>query len=129
MPRLSTASLLVAAVCGLAPLTAQAQGLPDGAEKALVEGACTTCHQANQIVGSSGYTSEGWKEIASTMIDLSKTPEEQKKITDYLAKHFPPNSKRAPKLAAGDAKITFKEWTVPTLGQRSHDPIDRANWT
>ena len=124
MPRLSIASLVAAVVCGLAPLTAQAQDLPDGADKALVEGACTTCHKANDIVRSSGYTREGWKELAGTMINLAATPAEQDKITAYLATHFPPNTKRAPKLIAGDAQITFKEWQVPTLGQRSRDPIE-----
>ena len=124
MPRLSIASLLAAAVCGLAPLTAQAQVLPEGADKALVEGVCTACHPVNQITRSLGYTREGWKELVATMIDLSKTPEEQNKIADYLATNFPPNSKRAPKLVSGDAKIAFKEWTVPTLGQRSRDPIE-----
>src|SRR5262245_41914547 len=128
MPRLSTACLMAAAFCGLAPLTAEAQGnptgLPDGAAKALVEGVCTACHPVNQITQSSGYTREGWKELTGTMIDLSKTPEEQSKITEYLATHFPPNDKRAPKLVSGDAKIAFKEWTVPTLGQRSRDPIE-----
>ena len=124
MPRLSIASLLAAAVCGLAPLTAQAQALPEGADKALVEGVCTACHPINQITRSLGYTREGWKELVATMIDLSKTPEEQNKIADYLATNFPPNSKRAPKLVSGDAKIAFKEWTVPTLGQRSRDPIE-----
>jgi virginiamycin B lyase len=127
MPRQSAALLVVAAFCSLAPPTAQAQqasALPDGPEKALVEGVCTACHKTTDIIRSSGYTREGWREIAGTMIDLSKTPEEQNKIAQYLATHFPPNSKRAPKLVAGDAKITFKEWFVPTLGQRSRDPVE-----
>jgi len=42
------------------------------------------------------------------MINLAATPAEQDKITAYLATHFPPNTKRAPKLIAGDAQITFK---------------------
>jgi virginiamycin B lyase len=127
MPKLSTALLVVAALCSLAPLTAQAQeapGLPDGPDKALVEGVCSACHKTTEILRSSGYTREGWQEIAGTMIDLSKSPEEQNKITQYLATHFPPNAKRAPKLISGDAKIAFKEWTVPTLGQRSRDPVE-----
>ena len=81
MPRLSTAYVLAAVLCGLAPLTTEAQGLPDGADRALVDGVCTACHPVNQITGSSGYTQEGWKELAGTMIDLSKTPEEQKKAS------------------------------------------------
>ena len=133
MLRQSTAPLVVAVLFSFALPTAQAQGqtLPEGAEKALVEGACTTCHQVNQITGSSGYTREGWKEISGTMINLAATPAEQDKITAYLATHFPPNAKRAPKPVSGDAKIAFKEWTVPTLGQRSRDPVeglDGAIW-
>jgi virginiamycin B lyase len=105
----------------------QATKLPDGANKQLVESVCTGCHQSNQITRSSGYTVAQWKELVGTMIDLSKTPEEQTKITQYLAAHFPPNKKRAPKLMPGTAKIAFKEWTVPTLGQRSRDPIQAAD--
>jgi virginiamycin B lyase len=122
------ASAAIAALFWLAPSSAQAQqkasGLPEGPEKPLVEGVCTACHPVNQIVQSSGYTLDGWKELAGTMINLAPTPAEHDKITRYLATHFPPNSKRAPKLVAGDAKIAFKEWTVPTLGQRSRDPVE-----
>ena len=60
----------------------------------------------------------------SEMIDLSATPEEQAEITGYLAAHFPPNTTRAPHLVPGDAEIAFKEWQVPTLGQRSRDPVE-----
>ena len=101
----------------------------DGEGKALVQGTCLACHKANQITRTSGYTQAGWKELTGTMIDLSATLEEQGKITNYLAKHFPPNKKRAPKLIPGDAQISFKEWTVPTLGQRSRDPIQAADGT
>jgi virginiamycin B lyase len=128
MPRLSITAVAIAACFSLLPLTAQAQqkasGLPEGPEKALVEGVCSACHPVNQITQSSGYTREGWKEVAGTMIDLGKTPAEQEKITQYLVANFPPNAKRAPKIVGGDAKITFKEWTVPTLGQRSRDPVE-----
>jgi len=127
MPRSSTASLVLAALCSLAPLTAHAQqksGLPDGADKALVEGVCSACHPVSQILQSSGYTRDAWQELVGTMIDLSKTPAEQGKITQYLVTHFPPNTNRAPKLVAGDGKVTFKEWFVPTLGQRSRDPVE-----
>ena len=27
----------------------------------------------------------------------------------------------------GDAEIAFKEWQVPTLGQRSRDPVEAAD--
>ena len=131
MPGLSIASLAGAFLCLLVPVAAQAQGqasgLPQGAGKQLVEGVCTACHKTNKITRGSGYTREGWKELIGTMIDLAGSPEEQARITKYLATHFPPNTKLAPRLIPGDARIAFKEWTVPTLGQRSRDPIEAAD--
>lgn len=101
-----------------------ALGLPDGPGKDLVEGTCTACHPASRITRSSGYTQEEWRELAGTMIDLSASPEEHRQIVGYLATHFPPNSRRTPKLLPGSARIAFQEWTVPTLGQRPRDPIE-----
>jgi virginiamycin B lyase len=105
----------------------QASDLPEGAGKELVEGICAQCHRTNKITRSSGYTREGWQALTGTMIDLSGNPEEQDSITQYLARHFPPNSKRAPRLMPGNAQIAFKEWPVPTLGQRPRDPIQAAD--
>jgi virginiamycin B lyase len=111
----------------LVPIVAQAQSLPDGEGKELVEAVCTGCHQTNQITRSSGYTRDGWQELAGTMIDLSGSPEEQAAIVDYLATHFPPHDGRAPKLIPGEVEIAFKEWVVPTLGQRARDPVEAAD--
>jgi len=131
MPGRSMSLLTAAALWILVPAAAHAQSqaseLPDGAGKELVEGVCTACHQTNQITRSSGYSHEGWQELTGTMIDLSGDPKMQAEITDYLATHFPPNSERAPKLMPGDAEIAFKEWVVPTLGQRSRDPVEAAD--
>ena len=131
MTRLSIASLAGAFLCAPFALVAPAQGqgsaLPEGAGRDLVETVCTACHQTNQITRSSGYTAEGWTELTGTMIDLSASPEDQGRIVQYLAAHFPPNTRRAPKLPQGDATVTFTEWQVPTLGQRSRDPIEAAD--
>jgi virginiamycin B lyase len=131
MPKSSAHSLIAAAVFALVPLAAQAQGqapgLPEGAGQQLVNGLCATCHQTNMITQSSGYTREGWKELIGTMIDLSRSPETQAAITQYLAANFPPNTNRAAKLVPGNAEITFKEWVMPTLGQRARDPIQAAD--
>jgi virginiamycin B lyase len=132
MPRLSRAPWMVAALCTLVPFAAQAQGqapsLPEGAGKQMVEAVCTACHQTNMITQSSGYTREGWKELTSTMVDFSRIPDTQAAITEYLAAHFPPNyNKRAAKIVPGAMEITFKEWVMPTLGQRSRDPIQAAD--
>jgi virginiamycin B lyase len=127
MPRFPAALLLTASALALAPLTAHAQSkhpaLPEGKAKAMVEGVCTGCHQTKMITGSSGFTQDGWKELAGTMIDLSGNPEANDQITKYLAANFPPNTKRASKLVPGAMQLTFKEWVTPTLGQRSRDPV------
>jgi virginiamycin B lyase len=96
--------------------------LPEGDGKALVQGTCTACHEVNQITRSSGYTREGWRELIGTMMNISGTPAEGS-ITKYLSAHFPPNDKLKPKMVSGDASITMREWTVPTLGQRTRDPV------
>jgi virginiamycin B lyase len=118
------ASLMVGSICVLTPVAAQAQSLPEGAGKQTVEAVCSGCHQTNMITQSSGYTRDGWKELTSTMINLSPGPDTQNAILDYLASHFPPNyNKRAAKLVSGPMEVTFKEWVMPTLGQRARDPI------
>lgn len=128
MPRPSITPLAGALLAALVPLAAQAQGrpsgLPDDPSKALVEGVCTACHQTSQITGSSGYTREGWQELIGTMVDLSASPGERDEITRYLAAHFPPNAERASRPVPGDVRIALKEWRVPTLGQRSRDPVE-----
>jgi len=133
MLRALIASLAALAVLVLVPVLAFAQGkpsrLPEGHGKDQVEATCTACHQAREILNSSGYTREGWKELASTMINLSAAPEARETITQYLATHFPPNTRRAPKLIPGSAQIVFKEWQTPTLGQRSRDPIQAPDGT
>src|SRR5262245_64298576 len=131
MPRLSSAPWMAAAFCTL-PFAAQAQGqapsLPEGAGKQMIEAVCTACHQTNMITQSSGYTREGWKELTSTMVDFSRIPDTQATITEYLATHYPPNyNKRAAKLVPGPLEVTFKEWVMPTLGQRARDPIQAAD--
>ncbi len=133
MHRVSSVSLAGAFIYVLASsgvaAAQQKTALPEGAGRDLIESTCMACHKANQITRSSGYTAEGWKELIGTMIDLSASPTERGKIVTYLAGHFPPNTRRAPKLIPGDVKITFKEWVVPTLGQRSRDPIQAADGT
>ena len=106
-----------------------ADGLPDGPGKDTVEGVCTTCHRTNQITRSSGYSAGDWRELTSTMIDLSAAPDQQKEIIGYLAEHFPPNTKRAPAVVDGNASISFREWVAPTLGQRARDPIQAKDGT
>ena len=55
------------------------------------------------------------------MIALPK--EQGDVIVDYLAKNFPEQPKPKPVLLSGNAKVAFKEWNLPTLGSRPHDPL------
>jgi virginiamycin B lyase len=95
----------------------------------LVEAACLSCHKSNRITRSSDYSRKGWRELIATRADLSGNPKDRAAITQYLATHFPPKTKLAPKLLPGDAAVSFKEWVVPTLGQRSRDPMEAADGT
>ena len=101
--------------------------LPDGPGREAVAASCAACHGLNSITGSAGYTQEGWRDLIATMVKL---PEPQVgTVTQYLAAHFPPKTDRAPTLVPGTHTVTFREWIVPTLGQRSRDPIQLADGT
>jgi virginiamycin B lyase len=105
----------------------QAPALPDGEGKAIVQARCTVCHGANLITGSTGYTSDRWRDLFGTMVRL---PDDQATtVAQYLAAHFPPTSGREPVLVSGPVTVTFKEWLVPTLGQRPRDPLQMADGT
>lgn len=108
----------------------QGTATAEEAGAALVQGACTGCHQLNQIENSAGYTTDGWRELILTMIDLEGT-DELDTIADYLARNYPPNDRRAPVVVEGPHNLTFTEWVAPTLGERSRDPVeapDGAYW-
>ncbi|MEQ9329218.1 MAG: hypothetical protein RJQ21_18190 [Rhodospirillales bacterium] len=125
MPRLSLLSLAGALSC--LSFAAAAQTLPEGPGKEMVSAVCTGCHTENNIIRSSGYSAADWQELSSTMIDLSDSPAERAEMVSYLATHFPPHTRKAPKLVPGDVEVTFKEWVTPTLGQRSRDPVEAAD--
>jgi len=129
--------LTSAIVAGLFPpfaARAQLEGpaeLPDGDAKTMVEGVCAACHSVNLITGSVGYTMDEWKNLSSHMIALSEPAATD--VASYLADSFPPSGDRAPTIVPGDEVVTFKEWFVPTPGQRPRDPIMHSDgmiwWT
>ena len=124
---LKLASFLLFALPAMAAtpavVNAQQSGLPGGDGKALVEDLCVACHQTRNIQRSLGYSETGWRSLIGTMIDLQGS-QELDRITAYLAEHFPEDSNRSAVLVDGPAQIKFREWFVPTLGQRSRDPIE-----
>jgi len=106
--------------------------LPEGAGKALVETACSTCHSLATISRAAGYSSPAeWRQVFSTMIELNDA--QAITIATYLAEHFPEDMSRRPNLIAGDVEIEIIEWTAPTLGQRVRDPAEAPDgsiwWT
>ena len=118
----ATQALASAALIGLGlPLAARAQiegpnEFPEGPGKVLVQGICSACHPPTYITGSVGYTQDGWRYLFGHMINLSEPIATQ--LSAYLAENFPPTGERKPKLMPGDEVVKFKEWFVPTLGQR-----------
>jgi virginiamycin B lyase len=128
-------SIAAGVACAVLPLAGQGRGgrggppvnLPDGAGKPVVETHCQTCHSLNNIVNSGGYSREGWITLTKTMIAL---PDEQRAVVaDYLAAHFPEKPRPAAVIVPGPAKVSFREWLVPTLGSRPHDPLAMPDGT
>ncbi len=98
-------------------------GLPEGEGKHLVEFACVKCHGLNRITRSPGYNSpEEWKALFSTMIKLADPQAET--VAKYLATNFPERPGHRPTLVPGEHVIEIEEWIMPTLGQRTRDPIE-----
>jgi competence ComEA-like helix-hairpin-helix protein len=69
---------------------AQAQDLPPGKGKELVENTCGSCHGLDVIVAQHA-TKDGWASIVDYMVSrgATGTPAEIQTIVDYLAKSFP----------------------------------------
>ena len=129
------ASAMFAGCLFVAPAEAQRGGqpiqLPAGPGQELVQSNCTQCHGLNMITGAAGFNREGWAALIPTMVAL---PADQlEAMSRYLATNYPEKPGRRPSLVSGDKTIRIKEWIVPTLGQRSRDPIEAPDgsiwWT
>jgi competence protein ComEA len=68
---------------------AQAQDLPEGKGKDVVEQVCGACH-GTDLVSSRRATKQGWSYIVDDMVSrgASATSEQIQSINDYLAKNF-----------------------------------------
>src|SRR6185369_12079674 len=94
--------------------------LPEGAGRELVQAQCTKCHAVNLIANSGGYSRQGWEELFGTMVALPK--DQKREVAAYLAKNFPEQPRPSPVVLPGSVTVSIKEWIVPTLGSRPHDP-------
>jgi virginiamycin B lyase len=128
-------SMVAGVACAVLPLAGQGRGgrggapvnLPEGPGKQVVETHCQTCHTLNNIVNSGGYSRDGWITLTKTMIAL---PDDQRAtVAEYLASHFPEQPRPAAVIVPGPVKVTFKEWLLPTLGSRPHDPLSMPDGT
>jgi competence protein ComEA len=90
MKNMNRVALLIPAIA-LSLAALQAQDLPDGKGKDLVENSCGSCHGLDVVV-SQHATKDGWASIVDYMVSrgATGTPEEIQTIVDYLAKSFPP---------------------------------------
>ena len=107
---------------GGAPVT-----LPDGTGKDQVQTMCAACHPLTIIVNSRGNNQEGWDALTKSMLTLP--PEVKTPMMEYLATHFPRKAGGEPVVVPGSASVSIREWIVPTLGSRPHDPLAAADGT
>ena len=99
--------------------------LPDGPGKEQVQSMCAGCHPLTNITNSRGNSKEGWDALTSGMIALPPLVKPQ--VLTYLGTHFPRKPGGEPVLVPGAASISIREWVVPTLGSRPHDPLAAAD--
>jgi mono/diheme cytochrome c family protein len=116
------ASLLVGAVgsslLAIAAIAADGPELPPGPNRALVYGACRTCHDLQYLVESAGIPRAAWNDLLDSMkqYGLQIAPDQRAKILDYLGTYLGPNPPKAtaaaapatPAAAVDGAKV-FKE--------------------
>jgi competence protein ComEA len=89
MKNMNRAALLIPFLA-ISLAVAQAQDLPPGKGKDLVENTCGSCHGLDVVVAQHA-TKDGWASIVDYMVSrgATGTPEEISTIVDYLAKNFP----------------------------------------
>ena len=94
---------------------------------------CSSCHRPEILNRAQGYdTSAEWRQLMASMVELDDEPRADI-IARYLTEHFRSKPEMYPTLLSGPVNIEIEEWMVPTLGQRSRDPIEAPDgsiwWT
>lgn len=133
LPQLIALVVVAALLGSVVPARGQARGqapLPEGTGKELVQSVCSQCHGLN-LVTNAGYTRDSWQTLFSTMVALPGDQAAQ--VAEYLAGNFPEKPKPQPVLIPGGVSVSIKEWLVPSLGSRPHDPLSAPDgsiwWT
>jgi Quinohemoprotein amine dehydrogenase A, alpha subunit, haem binding len=82
---------------GLAAAASPNDVLPEAPGKEIVVRACTSCHQAPQIVAKR-HTPEEWDELVGKMIARGAAVDdaEEDVVINYLTKYFGPGESAAP---------------------------------
>jgi hypothetical protein len=83
-------SVLGASLITLGAASAQRLELPAGPNREVVSRECQACHDLSMVVAAIGLSPEGWEATIEEMISygMRVTPEEQKKILDYLSNYL-----------------------------------------
>jgi virginiamycin B lyase len=114
-------------LCSAAPAWSQSE-LPEGAGKKAIQTYCVQCHELGTVTRG-GYGAEGWRNNLNMMnnVGAGVPPREVEPLVQYLTKNLPERPKPAAVIIPGSAKISIKEWLVPTPGSRPHDPMAAAD--
>jgi len=114
-------------LCASLPAWCQ-DALPEGSGKKAVESYCVQCHDLGTVTRA-GYNQTGWRNNLHMMINVGSAlpPDQVEMLTQYLAKSFPERPKPKAVVIPGSAKVSIKEWIVPTPGSRPHDPLATAD--
>ena len=127
---------IVVSILGTFPAQGQRGGqaaivLPEGNGKEMVTALCSSCHNLNLVTTGWGYDKKGWDEIIASMMILPA--ETREVVTTYLGTHFAAKTRPATVVVPGNVSVEIKEWVVPSLGSRPHDPWAAADgsiwWT
>ena len=71
--------------------TAEAEALPDGAGKRILQVSCRSCHDLGEVTKFRGYYNRAqWRDIVVTMVQYGAEVEEKEVevLTDYLVEHL-----------------------------------------
>ena len=124
---LGISAAVLGSVFVLSPVPVRTQGrgqpvqLPDGPGKEVVQTTCTQVPRPQPDHQLLGRPRQAGRHTFGTMVAL---PADQKAvISGYLATHFPVKPAPAAVLIPGRVQVSIKEWVVPTLGSRPHDPL------